>query len=92
MHTHKLKVTVPSNHQISVTLPDDFPAGPAEVVFHTEKSAQLKILELAGVLAPNIAPSMTGVDPIAEALEELRRERRRSGDKLITGVQDREEP
>ncbi|MGZ9260947.1 MAG: hypothetical protein ACXW6V_15845 [Candidatus Binatia bacterium] len=92
MHTHKLKVTIPSNHQVSVTLPDDFPAGPAEVVFHTEESAQLKILKLAGVLAPNSEPSMTGVDPIAEALAELRRERRQSGDKLITEVQDREEP
>ena len=31
MHAHKLKVTVPDSHQVVVRLPDDFPAGEAEV-------------------------------------------------------------
>jgi len=34
MHAHKLQVTVPKDRdrEISVHLPDDFPAGPAEVI------------------------------------------------------------
>ena len=32
MHAHKLNITVPADHQITVRLPDDFPAGPAEII------------------------------------------------------------
>jgi hypothetical protein len=34
MHAYKLQVTVPEDHcrEIAVHLPDDFPAGPAEVI------------------------------------------------------------
>jgi len=34
MHAHKLQVTVPEepDREIAVHLPDDFPAGPAEVI------------------------------------------------------------
>jgi hypothetical protein len=28
---HKLKVTVPEDHQLEIHLPEDFPAGPAEI-------------------------------------------------------------
>lgn len=31
MKAHKLKVTVPEDHQLEISLPEDFPAGPAEV-------------------------------------------------------------
>ena len=31
MHAHKTTVTVRENHQVVVRLPDDFPAGEAEV-------------------------------------------------------------
>jgi hypothetical protein len=34
MHAHKLQVTIPqeADREIAVHLPDDFPAGPAEVI------------------------------------------------------------
>lgn len=32
MQAHKLKVTVPEDHQLEIRLPDDFPSGPAEVI------------------------------------------------------------
>lgn len=32
MKAHKLKVTVPPDHQLEIRLPEDFPAGPAEVI------------------------------------------------------------
>lgn len=32
MKAHKLKVTVPEDHQLEIRLPDDFPPGPAEVI------------------------------------------------------------
>lgn len=34
MHAHKLRITIPEepNREIAVHLPDDFPAGPAEVI------------------------------------------------------------
>ncbi|HXU29346.1 MAG TPA: hypothetical protein VN851_02110 [Thermoanaerobaculia bacterium] len=35
LHAHKLKVTIPEDHRIEVRLPDDFPEGPAEVIFLT---------------------------------------------------------
>jgi hypothetical protein len=33
MQAHKMKVTVPEDHQLEIRLPKDFPAGPAEVIF-----------------------------------------------------------
>lgn len=32
MRAHKLNVTVPADHEISIRLPDDFPPGPAEII------------------------------------------------------------
>lgn len=32
VHAHKLKVTIPKDHRIELRLPEDFPAGPAEVI------------------------------------------------------------
>ena len=32
MHAHKAKVTVTEDHELAVKLPDDFPAGPAEII------------------------------------------------------------
>jgi hypothetical protein len=31
MHAHKLNIIIPDGHEIAIRLPDDFPAGPAEV-------------------------------------------------------------
>ena len=33
MSAPRLKITIPENHQISIKVPEDIPAGPAEVVF-----------------------------------------------------------
>lgn len=32
MHAHKLNIVIPADHEIAIRLPDDFPAGPAEVI------------------------------------------------------------
>jgi hypothetical protein len=32
MQAHKQKVTVPEDHQLEIRLPEDFPAGPAEII------------------------------------------------------------
>lgn len=32
MQAHKVKVTIPEDHQLEIRLPDDFPSGPAEVI------------------------------------------------------------
>jgi hypothetical protein len=36
MRAHRLNVTIPEDHQLSVGLPGDFPPGPAEVIVLTE--------------------------------------------------------
>ncbi len=64
LHAHRLKVTIPENHRLEVRLPDDFPEGPAEVIFLTSR--------LAGDTRPK-----PGFDPRAQqrtlaALAELR--------------------
>lgn len=39
MHAHRLNVTILPDHQLAVRLPDDFPAGPAEVIILAERGA-----------------------------------------------------
>ena len=39
MHAHKLNVTVSADHEIAIRLPDDFPAGPAEIIVLSVQSA-----------------------------------------------------
>lgn len=39
MHAHRLKITIPEDHRVEVRLPDDFPQGPAEVIFLTSRLA-----------------------------------------------------
>lgn len=74
MHAHKIKVTVPADHQLSVPLPDDFPAGPAEVIILAETPSEKQVVSLAGVLAPTVAPAEEE-DPVADALRAFRQER-----------------
>lgn len=74
MHAHKVKVTIPADHHVTITLPEDFPAGPAEVIVLAEALPTKGVIRLAGVLAPEQEPLPPG-DPIADALGELRRER-----------------
>jgi len=32
VQAHKMKVTIPEDHELEIRLPEDFPAGPAEVI------------------------------------------------------------
>jgi hypothetical protein len=73
MRAHRLNVTIPEDHQLSVGLPGDFPPGPAEVIVLTEVPGAGNVVRLGGVLQP--ASPAPGGDPIAEALDELREER-----------------
>ena len=83
MRTHKIKVTIPADHQLAVRVPDDFPPGPAEVIIQADSSTQERIVKLAGVLAPQ-APPPPHVDPIADVLQEFRYERQQRFEKLET--------
>lgn len=74
MHAHRIKVTISEDHELSVMLPQGFPAGPAEVIVLAEPSTSRRIVRLGGVLALDDAEPVSG-DPIMGALKELRRER-----------------
>jgi len=89
MRTHKIKVTIPADHQLAVRVPDDFPTGPAEVIIQADSSAEQRIVRLAGVLAPQVPPPPHG-DPIADVLQEFRHERQQRFEKLETdtGMQE----
>lgn len=69
-----MKVTIPADHHVTFTLPEEFPAGPAEVIVLAEALPTKHVIRLAGVLAPEEEPLTPG-DPIADALGELRQER-----------------
>ena len=75
MRGHRLKVTVPEDHQLRVDLPGDVPPGPAEIIVLTEMPLSRNIVRLGGVLGPSSSDPSHDEDPIAEALEELRSER-----------------
>jgi hypothetical protein len=85
MLTHKIKVTIPADHQLTITVPDDFPEGPAEVIIQADSSAEQQIVKLAGVLTPQL-PVLPPDDPIANVLRELRSERQQRLEKLETDV------
>ncbi|MGQ4809567.1 hypothetical protein NKDENANG_02988 [Candidatus Entotheonellaceae bacterium PAL068K] len=74
MHAHKVKVTIPADHHLTLTLPEDFPAGPAEVIMLAEALLTKRVVRLVGVLATEKEPLAPG-NPVADALGELRRER-----------------
>ena len=80
MRAYKTQVSIPSDHQLAVTLPDDFPAGPAEMIILVgaakERSDRKACVKLADVLAREDA-APTDADFIADALRDLRRERER---------------
>ena len=90
MRTHKIKVTIPADHQLAVRVPDDFPTGPAEVIIQADSSAEQRSIKLAGVLAPQVPPP-PHVDPIADALQEFRRERQQRFEKLETDAGGQED-
>ena len=74
MHAHKVKVTIPADHRVAIALPEGFPVGPAEVIVLAETQMRQRVVRLASVLAPAQKPP-SHLDPIADALEELRRDR-----------------
>ncbi len=74
MYTHRIKATITADHKLFLSLPNDFPAGPAEIIVLADSGDKQQIVNLAGVLAPDISPP-EDVDPIADSLQELRRER-----------------
>ena len=88
MRVHKTKLTMPADHQLAVKLPDDFPIGPAEVIVSADSPGEQRVVELAGVLAQDAAAPMHG-DPIAETLEELRREREQRLERLALEARSR---
>jgi len=59
VQAHRLKVTVPEDHQLEIRLPQDFPAGPAEIIV------------LAGPASGEGAPK-GGSGELLAALETLR--------------------
>ena len=75
MHAHKVKITVPADNRVAIALPEGFPVGPAEVIVLAETQMRQRVVRLAGVLAPAQEPP-SHLDPIADALEELRRDRK----------------
>ncbi len=90
MPTHKIMVTISVDHQLAVQVPDDFPVGPAEVIIQAASPAKLRLVRLAGVLAPQGPPS-SQVDAIADALQDFRYERQQRAEKLettISGLKD----
>ena len=52
MHAHKLNIMIPANHEIAIRLPDDFPAGPAEVIVLAPRPPT----ERAGAAARTLKP------------------------------------
>jgi hypothetical protein len=79
MLAHRLSATVDENHELHVSLPADFPAGPAEVIVLAEQPSARKLVRLGGVLGSG-QPEPEG-DSIARALHSLRKERERAADR-----------
>ncbi|WP_437683313.1 tetratricopeptide repeat protein [Sorangium sp. So ce131] len=79
---NKLNVNVADDHQLAVTLPEDFPPGPAEGIVLAVASVTPEERRLARVLGSlsSAAPSSVEGDPVADALAELRDERARRFD------------
>jgi hypothetical protein len=90
MRTHKIKVTIPADHQLAVRLPDDFPTGPAEVIILADSAVEPRLVRLAGVLAPQVPPP-TQVDAIADVLQEFRQERQQRVEKLEREARDQKD-
>jgi hypothetical protein len=90
MRSHKVQITIPADHQLAIKLPDDFPAGPAEVTVLTATPANQRVVQLAGVLAPEMPQPLRG-DPIDQTLGEFRREREQHFENLETMIEKKED-
>ncbi|WP_148313825.1 hypothetical protein [Sorangium cellulosum] len=74
MKAHKLDVNVAEDRRIAFTLPEDFPPGPAEVIVLAVTAVpptERRRVRVLGSLA-SAAPPPLDVDPIADALTEIR--------------------
>jgi hypothetical protein len=40
MHAHKLRATIPQNHQLTIDIPGDFPTGEAEIILIASAAEQ----------------------------------------------------
>ncbi len=85
MHAHKLKVTVPGDHRLSLDLPEDFPPGPAEIIVLATSRANRRVVRAGGALSPE-TPLADG-DSIREALGDLREERAERLERLVTELE-----
>ena len=65
MYAHRIKVTITADHILSFRLPEDFPAGPAEIIVLADAGTKQQIVNLAGVLASDISPP-NDIDPISD--------------------------
>ena len=74
MYALKKRIVIPASRHIEIDLPDDVPEGEAEVIVLTrDQSARAKaVTSLRGLLATG---TTVDGDPIADAIDELRRER-----------------
>lgn len=100
MNSPRLKITIPENHQISLKVPEDIPAGPAEVVFFPV--AKERAVEVDDRPSPEealrrfeetVARLATDPRPFSELSEEERDERLRlirgSGRGLFSSIDER---
>ncbi|WP_437760511.1 hypothetical protein [Sorangium sp. So ce1389] len=71
MKAHKLDVNVADDRRIAITLPEDFPPGPAEVIVLAVPPTVRRLARVLGSLA-SATPPPPEVDPTADALAELR--------------------
>ena len=53
MHAHKLNVTIPTDHHVAIRLPDDFPAGPAEIIVLATRAPSERADGAARALQPH---------------------------------------
>ena len=90
MLTHKIKVTILTDHLLTVKLPDDFPEGPAEVVIQVDSPVEQQIVKLAGILTPD-TPLRPNDDPIANVLQEFRNDRQQRLEQVQTDLGGQEE-
>jgi hypothetical protein len=42
MLAHRIRITIPENHEVTVRLPSEVPPGEAEIIVLTEASAELR--------------------------------------------------
>ncbi len=86
MLAHRISATVDENHELHVSLPADFPPGPAEVIVLAEQPAARKLVRLSGVLGGGQREPEG--DPIARALATLREERAGGLDRRVGEIRD----